>query len=103
MTYLEVAEELKAQNPDVELSQMFGMPVLKFNRKAFAGDWHEAMVFKLTGQSHARALKIKGAELFDPGMGRPMKEWVVVPAAASADWPGLALAALDYIETLTKP
>ncbi len=104
MTYQDIADELTAQNPDVVKSQMFGMPVLKIGRKALAGDWHGDMVFKLAldSQSHADALKLPGAVLFDPGMGKPMKEWVVVPKAQSDHWPALAMAALEYVETLSR-
>ena len=54
-------------------------------------------------RSGAEALAIKGAHLFDPsGQNRPMKEWVAVPVAQSKEWPGLARAAYDYAESLTK-
>ncbi len=102
MTYQDVYDQVHAQDPDVVLGKMFGMPILKIGRKAFAGDWQGSMVFKLSGDSHSRALKLAGAELFDPGMGRPMKEWVVVPKSQSEQWPSFALAALEYVETLTK-
>ena len=56
------------------------------------------MVFKLNGETHATALALKGAVLFDPsGMGRAMKEWVVVPKAHAKQWPTLAAAALSYV------
>ena len=75
--------------------QMFGMPVFMRGRKAFGGPRSGDMVFKLTGPEHAEALQLKGAHLFDPGdMGRPMKQWVVVPAAHAAQWERLARAAL---------
>ncbi len=50
------------------------------------------MVFKLPDAAEReRALTLEGAQLFDPsGRGRPMKEWVQVPAAHAGEWPGLA-------------
>ena len=54
------------------------------------------MVFKLSGRAHAQALRIPGAHLFDPMGGRPMKEWVVVPAPQAAEWANLADAAMEY-------
>jgi hypothetical protein len=36
-------------------------------------------------------------EQFDPGMGRPMKEWVRVPLEQSAVWPDYAAEALEYV------
>ncbi len=78
-------------------SAMFGMPSLKLGGKAFAGVFGDQLVFKLTGEAHARALGLSGSVLFDPsGMGRAMKEWVVVPRAHAKQWPQLASAALSY-------
>ncbi|HET6992312.1 MAG TPA: hypothetical protein VFJ43_13350, partial [Bacteroidia bacterium] len=74
-----------------EVSQMFGKPALKINGKAFSCLFENCMVFKLTGDTHAAALKLKGAKLFDPsGMGRAMKEWVQVPATHKSKWEELA-------------
>jgi hypothetical protein len=44
-----------------------------------------------------KALALDGAEAFDPGMGRPMKERVLVPLAQSASWPAYAAEALDNV------
>ena len=85
-------------HPGVTASKMFGMPTLKVGGKAFAGNVDGDMVFKLTGEAHARALAIPGAHLFDPMGGRPMKEWIVVPAAQAALWAELADAALEYCD-----
>jgi hypothetical protein len=77
---------------------MFGMPSLKVAGKAFAGVFGDALVFKLAGDVHASAMALKGSALFDPsGMGRAMKEWVVVRPAHSARWPELAKHALAYV------
>jgi hypothetical protein len=46
------------------------------------------------------SLKLKSAELFDPGMSRPMKEWVVVPASHATRWQGLADDARAYVATI---
>jgi hypothetical protein len=74
------------------------MPTLKAGGKAFAGLFHDAMVFKLTGEAHGRALALPGAHLFDPaGMNRPMKEWVVVPPEHAEAWGELAREALSYL------
>jgi hypothetical protein len=84
--------------PMVVSAQMFGMPCLKHAGKAFAGLHGDAMAFKLGPPAHAAALALPGAHLFDPsGRGRPMKQWVAVPAAASAHWPALAREALHYL------
>jgi hypothetical protein len=94
--YDDVVEEIMATSPATS-GKMFGMPTLKNGTKAFAGFHENAMVFKLGGQDHAEALALSGARLFDPMGGRPMKEWVVVPAAHASKWLELARAALRYV------
>jgi len=96
--YDEICDDIVARNPGTQLSQMMGMPCVKADGKLIAG-WvasKNAMVFKLPDEkTHAAALGLEGAHLFDPGgKGRPFKEWVVVPAAHAAEWPGLAEQAL---------
>ena len=93
--YDELADDLAAQNDDVTLGKMFGMPCVKRGGKAIAGFWQESVVFKLPDAvARERALALEGSELFDPMGGRPMKEWVVVPASHADEWPGLADEAL---------
>jgi hypothetical protein len=92
----EIADDLTAQNDDVELGKMFGMPTIKRGGKATSGFWKESMVFKLADESREQALALDGAERFDPMGGRPMREWVVVPAAHSDEWPRFAQDALSF-------
>ncbi|TCJ14149.1 hypothetical protein EPD60_09080 [Flaviaesturariibacter flavus] len=78
-----------ASLPGAEAGKLFGKPCFKREGKAFLCLFQNEMVFKLTGPGHARALAVPGAQLFDPsGKGRPMKEWVQVPA--QGDWEGFA-------------
>jgi hypothetical protein len=80
----------------VKASSMFGMPTLKHRGKAIGGLYGDAMTFKLSGEALVGALRIEGAHHFDPsGMGRPMKAWVVVPAAQADEWERLAQLALS--------
>ena len=94
----EIGSSLKG----VAISPMFGMPSLKVNGKALAGFHEGCMVFKLTGDAHAQAIGLKGAKLFEPMKGRPMKEWVQVPFAHRAKWEELAKAALEYVKKAKK-
>jgi hypothetical protein len=72
------------------------MPTIKRSGKATSGFWKESMVFKLTDEEkREQALALDGSEPFDPMGGRPMREWVVVPASHSDEWPGLAQDALS--------
>ena len=88
MTWEELVADVTARHPLHE-SKMFGMPCLKReNGKVVAGFWKDGGVnVKLTDEkARAEALTLDGAELFDPGMGRPMREWVLLPATQSAHW-----------------
>src|SRR5438093_3592673 len=88
----ELAQELAPKGAIA--SQMFGMPTLKVGGKAFAGAREGGLVFKLPANEVEATLKLKGTERFDPGMGRPMREWVVVPSSQSRHWRPLAERAL---------
>ena len=92
--YTSIGKKLK----DTEQSQMFGKPCFKINGKAFVYFFQNQMVFKLTGDVHAEALKLKGAQLFDPsGKKRPMKEWVQIPFEHNNMWAKFAKEALEYV------
>ena len=58
------------------------------NGKVVAGHWKDGgLTVKLTDEAQRQAaLAISGAEPFDPGMGRVMREWVLVPEAQSHEW-----------------
>jgi hypothetical protein len=88
MTWEELVAEMIARHPLHE-SKMFGMPCLKReDGKVVASHWKDGgLTVKLTDEaSREQALAIPGADLFDPGMGRPMREWVLVPASQSGEW-----------------
>ena len=91
MTWEELVADLTARYPLNE-SKMFGMPCLKReNGKVVAGHWKDGgLTVKLTDEpAREHALALPGVELFDPGMGRVMKEWVLVPESLSDEWIGL--------------
>jgi hypothetical protein len=101
--YDELTDDLAAQNDDITLGQMMGMPAIKRGGKMVGGFSNDegAMVFKLTDASALEtALALTGAHLFDPSGGRraPMKEWVVVPAAHAEKWADLAAQAAATTE-----
>jgi hypothetical protein len=88
MTWEELVAEVTVRHP-LEESKMFGMPCLKReDGKVVAGYWKDGgLAVKLTDETQREAaLALPGADYFDPGMGRPMREWVHVPAAQSAEW-----------------
>jgi hypothetical protein len=81
----------------VTQGSMFGTPCLKVERKVLAGLYGDAMTFKLPPGPLAEALALEGAVAFDPGMGRPMKEWALVPLKHAETWPDFAEQALEYV------
>jgi hypothetical protein len=87
MTWDELVASITARHP-VKEGQMFGMPCLKReNGKVVAGRWKDGgLTVKLTDEAQREAALAAGAGRFDPGMGRVMKEWVLVPASKSDDW-----------------
>ena len=94
-------EELVAtfsETAGISVSQMFGKACLKINGKAFIAQHLEVMIFKLSAPHHKRAMTLQDAVLWDPsGKGRPMKEWVALPASASTHFATFANAALEYV------
>jgi hypothetical protein len=96
MTWEELVADTTARHPLRE-SQMFGVPCLKRdNGKVVACSWKDGgIAVKLVDEgARERALALPGADLFDPGMGRKMREWVHVPAEQSGEWPRLVEQAL---------
>ena len=63
---------------------MFGYATAFVNGNMFAGTFQEAIVVRLAEDDRAALLKLKGAAPFEPMKGRPMKEYVVVPASVVA-------------------
>ena len=92
-------EELSSER-DVVKASMFGMPGIKRRGgKAFCGLTGDDMIFKLAGEYHERALGLKGAHLFEPMAGRPMKAWVRVPPEHESQYGDLARAADSSLES----
>ncbi|WP_449374043.1 hypothetical protein [Arthrobacter psychrolactophilus] len=84
----------------VTVGKMFGATSLMVGSKAIGCLQGEGVAFKLGREStaHATALALPGAALFDPsGMGRPFKDWVVVPLADAERWADLGEAAIEAV------
>ena len=84
--------------PPAVARQMFGYPAGFVNGNMFMGLHQHNMVLRLPDGPRAELLAMEGAATFEPMAGRPMKEYVVVPAtllAAPGDlepWVAKALA-----------
>ena len=95
-TFDNIVDAITAWHPDCRASKMFSMPCVKRSGKVVFGLSRTGMVFKLTDPAtHARAMRISGAHLFDPGdRGEPFRQWVVVPPEQAAEWEPLAAEAV---------
>lgn len=91
-----VVEALSAE-PGVARGRMFGAEGLKAGTQVFAMAVKGRLVVKLSAE-RAAALRDAGlAVAFDPGHGRPMKQWVSVAPAAGVSWEALAREALAFV------
>jgi TfoX/Sxy family transcriptional regulator of competence genes len=80
---VELFEEVFPGPPAVA-RQMFGYPAGFVNGNMFMGLYQENMVLRLPDGPRAELLAMEGAAAFEPMAGRPMKEYVTVPAALLA-------------------
>jgi len=94
-----VASHLPHQG--VTTSRMFGTDCLKISGKVFAMHFKGALVVKLPAARVAE-LTALGAAIFDPGHGRPMKEWVSISPALPSDWLDLTIEARNYVSASTR-
>ena len=65
----------------VERRLMFGYPSAFLNGNMFAGVFADRIFVRLPPDQRAELLRLKGAGLFEPTPGRPMKDYMVVPTA----------------------
>jgi TfoX/Sxy family transcriptional regulator of competence genes len=73
-------DELAPGSP-VQKRQMFGYAACFVNGNLFMSLFQDRMVLRLPDEDREALLKLKGAEQFEPMPGRPMKEYVLVPAS----------------------
>src|SRR5437762_6629814 len=93
--------EIAKQIPNVKEAKMFGAIGLKApNNKSGVMFWKESMVFKLSGDNEAHALKLKGAKPFEPMPGRKMGGWIEIPNTHSSKWKEFAEVAMDGVRKL---
>jgi TfoX/Sxy family transcriptional regulator of competence genes len=71
--------------PPAEKRQMFGYPAGFVGGNMFAGLHQENMVLRLSDDDRTRFLTLAGAAVFEPMPGKPMKQYVIVPAALLHD------------------
>ncbi len=83
-------EKAAPKDPRAVRKPIFGYPALFVNGNMFAGTYQDKVVVRLPDPQRAELLKLKDAALFEPLPGRPMKEYVVVPAQVAARRAALA-------------
>ena len=103
--YDDIVDALTAWHPDCKASRIFSMPCVKRSGRVVFGWSRGGMVFKLTDPAtHARALAVPGAHLFDPsGEGKPFRQWVVVPPEQADEWEPLAAEAVEQDHGIAPP
>ncbi len=91
-----------AKDDRVVRKQMFGYPCAFLNGNMLTGLFEDQMMVRLSETDRAKATLDAAARPFAPG-GRPMREYVVLPAAIIADTRKLGAwlkRAVAYVETL---
>jgi hypothetical protein len=82
--------------PGVERRRAFHNPGLTAGGRIFAMLVRGEMVVKLPAERCAGLVAAGAARPFDRGQGRPLREWVVLPADGPEDWLERAEEALAF-------
>ena len=83
--------------PGVSRGKMFGSEGLEVGKSVFAMEVKGRLVVKLSAERAAELRDGGLAEAFDPGHGRPMKQWVAIDPSSRVDWLKLSREALDFV------
>jgi TfoX/Sxy family transcriptional regulator of competence genes len=95
--------EIIPKDPRVERRKMFGYSAAFVAGNLFMGLHQEALILRLSEKDRASFLRIEGASIFEPMVGRPMREYVVVPPSMLAGARPLAnwiRRSLDYTSSI---
>ncbi|HET6685648.1 MAG TPA: hypothetical protein VFH02_03880 [Jiangellaceae bacterium] len=94
-----IAKTELASRPDITAGTGFGKSRgLRVSGKIFAMFIHDELVVKLPRVRVDELVATRGARNFDPGHGRLMKEWAVMPETAAGEWPTLVGEARSYVD-----
>ena len=75
--------------PEAQPRKVFGYPAAFINGQMFAGLHQDNMILRLSEQDRETFVRRKGARMFEPMPGRPMREYVVVPPVVLGSKPQL--------------
>lgn len=70
-----------AELPSIESRKMFGYPAIFLNGNMVAGLFQDTMIVRLNARDRETLAAIRGAAPFEPMPGRPMREYMVLPAS----------------------
>lgn len=90
-------------DPRVEHRKMFGYPCAFVAGNLFAGLHQESVIVRLAEHERAAAIADRGARMFEPMPGRPMRGYIVLPDATLKGRGKLTVwlqRALDYATSL---
>ena len=93
-----VFEKALQSVPEAQPRKVFGYPAAFVNGQMFAGLHQDNVILRLSADDRSHFLQLKGARVFEPMPGRPMREYVVVPPSILKSdkrlnaWLGKALA-----------
>ncbi len=73
----------------VDLRPMFGYPCYWTAGNMFFATFEDDLILRLSDEDRTTFLDENAARRFEPMPGRPMREYVVVPPAITADGPAL--------------
>jgi TfoX/Sxy family transcriptional regulator of competence genes len=90
-----LAEQFLA-DPRVQRGRMFGATALKLGGKVFAMLVKGELVVKLSTSEAGDLVDAGVGAFFDPGHGRPMRQWVAVSATHALQWQRLAAQAREH-------
>lgn len=80
----EIAEE-QVEHEGVTVGMMFGGECLKLGAKVFGVLAHDRLVVKIPADRVNALVAAGEGERFDPGHGRPMREWLDTPMLSRDD------------------
>lgn len=101
MTSEEIWLEVKDHFLKMEEVQKQGES-LKIRKKMFAFFGKGTFVVKLPKERVAELLQSGDGQPYDPGNGKIMKEWVIIPEEHSERWMDYTLEAKQFALTLAK-
>jgi len=66
--------------PGIQVRKMFGYPCAFYQGQMFTGLHQSHMFLRLSDADRAEFMQISGATFFEPMPGRPMRDYMVIPA-----------------------